>query len=240
MNLRTSPRRTALVSGAVVLGFLVTGCGGGGGSNSGSDPCQSVGAPAAALATAKKALDKAPSIAFTMSTGSVPKSGNAVLGANGTLTHQPAFQGTVDVFIFGGRKSVPVVAVDGKVYAQILTPSMQPINPSDYSAPDPAAFADPATGISGLLLKLTDLSGCQGKLAGKDRVAEFSGTLAGALVAPIIPSASASGSYRTTVGLRSDGSVATLAVTGNFFDADGDVTYDLSFTQGQSVTVTAP
>ena len=51
----------------------------------------------------------------------------------------------------------------------------------------------------------------------------------GSLVAPIIPSASASGTYQTVVGINDDGEIATLKVSGAFFSASGDVTYDLTF-----------
>lgn len=236
MNLRSSRRRTAFVGGVLVLGAVLTGCGGGGGSGSSADPCKALGDPTAALSQAKKSFDDAPSIDLTMETTSTPKSGNAILGANGTLTHQPAFKGTASIYLFGGAKDIDVTAVDGKVVASLLGD----INPADYGAPDPASFADPSSGISGLLLKISNIGGCTGKRAGKDKIAEYSGNLPGSLVAPIIPSASKSGTYKTSVGLRTDGSLATLRVTGDFFAADGDVTYDLTFTQGKSVTITAP
>ncbi len=57
----------------------------------------------------------------------------------------------------------------------------------------------------------------------------YTGTLTGDLVQPIIPSASKGGSYRTSVGIDGDGRIITLQVSGDFFDHDGDVTYDLRF-----------
>lgn len=231
----TMRRSQAAIAGAVLtLGFLSTACGGSGSSDSTADPCTTLGDASAALAKAKTSFDDAPSIDLTLETKSLPKSGNAILGANGTLTHQPAFKGTATIYLFGGGQTVDVTAVDGKVIASLLGE----IDPDEFGAPDPADFADPNSGISALLLKITDIKGCEGKFAGKDKVAEYTGTLAGTLVAPIIPSASDSDSYRTTVGLRSDGTMATLQVSGAFFDADGDVTYDLTFTQGESVTIT--
>ena len=230
----SSRTRTALASGVLALGFLAAGCGGGGGGGSSADPCTTLGDSSAALAKAKTSFDNAPSIDLTLETKSQPKSGNAILGASGTLTHQPAFKGSATIYLFGGGKEIDVTAVNGKVIASLLGE----INPADYGAPNPADFADPKSGISALLLKITGISGCQGKFAGEEKVAEYTGTLAGGLVAPIIPSASKTGDYRTTVGLRADGTMATLQVSGAFFDADGDVTYDLTFTQGESVTIT--
>lgn len=228
--------RAALTSAILALGLLTTGCGGSDDKGSSADPCTTLGDATAALSKAKQSFDDAPSIDLTLETKSQPKSGNAILGANGTLTHQPAFKGSATIFLFGGGKEIDVTAVDGKVIASLLGE----IDPAEFGAPNPADFADPKSGISGLLLKITGISGCEAKFAGKEKVAEYTGTLAGDLVAPIIPSASKSGAYRTTVGLRADGSMATLQVSGAFFDADGDVTYDLTFTQGESVTISAP
>lgn len=229
--MRTSRATATLASLAV--GFLLTGCGGG---DAESNPCTQLGDATTALAKAKTAFDSAPSINLTLKTDSQPKSGNAILGAQGTLTRQPAFQGSATIFLFGGGKEIDVTAVNDKVTASLLGE----IDPADYGAPNPADFADPESGISDLLLKISDVSGCEGKLAGQDKVAEYRGTLSGNLVAPIIPSASKTGTYQTTVGLRTDGTLATLQVSGDFFDADGDVTYDLTFAPGESVTISAP
>jgi lipoprotein LprG len=194
------------------------------------------------LAAAKKNFDDASSVRFTMSTNSVPDKGNAVLGANGTLTHQPAFKGEVKVLFSGFNTSIPVVSVDGKVYAKLpLTPSYSKIDPGEYGAPDPADFADPSKGISGLLLKLENPRTGGRKRDGKLVVTTYTGTLSGDLVAPIIPSASASDSYRTVVGIDQDSQIATLSVTGDFFSGSGDVTYDLSFDDyGKNVTIKKP
>ena len=94
---------------------------------------------------------------MVLATKDTPTKGDAVLGAEGTLTHQPAFQGTVTVVLGGFNAQVPVVSVADKVYAKLpLTPKYVAINPAEYGSPNPSDFADPAKGISGLLLKLQD------------------------------------------------------------------------------------
>jgi len=238
MVVPSSPRRIALsLLAATALLLSVAGCGngGGGGNDSGGD-VQKV------LAKAKTQFDQASSVRFTMATGSTPTSGDAVLGANGTLTHQPAFKGDVKVLFKGFNTSIPVVSVGGKVYAKLpLTPSFATINPSEYGAPDPADFADPAAGISGLLLKLKSAKQTGQKRDGKIVVTTYSGTLAGSLVAPIIPSADESGTYKTVVGIDGSGRITTLSVTGDFFSGSGDVTYDLTFYDyGKNVTIKKP
>lgn len=230
--------RTALAAASgLLLALVLTACGGssGGGHAISSDP-------ATALAAAKKNFDAASSVHLTMATGSKPTKGDAVLGADGTLTHQPAFKGSVKATLAGIQADVPIIAVDGKVYAQLpFSKGYSVIDPAEYNAPDPATFADSTSGISGLLTKLAGATKSGQKRDGKQIVTTFTGTLPGSLVAPIIPSAKASGTYRTEVGIDGDGRIATLRVTGGFFPADGDVTYDLSFDDyGKDVTITKP
>lgn len=232
--------RWLLVLAAVTLALATTlaGCGGSSGSGGGAKPADIT----AVLTKAKNAFDAASSVHFTMATDSRPTSGDAVLGADGTLTHQPAFQGTVKVQISGFSADVPVVSVDGKVHAKLpLTPAYAVINPGDYGAPNPADFADPSKGISGLLLDLKGAKQTGQKRNGSTVVTTYSGTLAGDLVKPIIPSASASGTYQTVVGIDQNGVLTTLQVTGGFFTTTGDVTYNLVFSDyGKNVTISAP
>jgi lipoprotein LprG len=229
-------RRRALIGTVAVLAFgaSVAGCGG--------SAAKAGGDPLTVMRTAKAAFDSASSVHLTMKTDTVPRSGNAVLGADGTLTHQPAFEGQVKVLFSGFTTSIPVVSVGGKVYAKIpLTPKFAAINPGDYGAPDPADFADPAKGISGLLLRLDGLKQAGQTRDGNDVLTTYSGTLSGSLVAPIIPSANAGGRYATVVGIDGSGRIATLAVTGDFFSGAGAVTYDLTFDDyGKNVTITKP
>lgn len=230
-------RRTGAALGLLALAVTLTACGGDDDPGKGSG-----GDPTAVLAEAKQKFDDASSVRFTMKTESKPSEGDAVLGAEGTLTHQPAFDGSVTAHILGIDAEVPIIAVDGKVYAKLpLTPAFAPIDPAEYGAPDPADFADPAVGISGLLLKLDGLEEGDRVRKGKLVLTTYSGTLSGDLVQPIIPSAAADGTFDTVIGIDEDGRIATLKVTGDFFAGDGDVTYDLVFDDyDKNVTVSAP
>jgi len=230
--------RSIAVAGALLMLTLpLSGCGG-------SDPAPAQGGPTAeaALAKAKKNFDDASSVHLTLSTDSKPTSGDAVLGADGTLTHQPAFDGKVKVVLSGFNADVPIIAVDGKVYAKLpLTPRYAEINPSEYSAPDPAEFADTSKGISGLLLKMDNVKKEGTTRDGKQVLTTYSGTLKGSYVAPIIPSADDSGTYKTVVGIDQDGRIVTLTVTGEFFAGGGDETYELTFDNyDKSVKISAP
>ena len=151
-------------------------------------------------------------------------------------------RGEVTVQLSGFNADVPIVSVDGKVYAKLpLTPKYATIDPAEYSAPDPADFADPDKGISGLLLKMEGLTEEGTAREGKQVRTRFSGTLDGSLVAPIIPSADDAGSYDATVGVDQDDRMVTLEVTGEFFAGGGDDTYRIEFDDyDKRVKITAP
>ena len=194
------------------------------------------------LAAAKEHFDSADSVHLTLATKSTPSSGDGVLGANGTLTHQPAFKGTVKVMLGGFNADVPVVSVDGEVHAKLpMTVKYAVIDPADYGAPDPAEFADPERGISGLLLKLEGAEEHGEKRNGSQVLTTYAGTLLGSYVKPIIPSADAKGTYDTVVGVDQDDRITTLKVTGDFFSGSEDETFDMAFDDyDKAVTIEAP
>lgn len=229
-------KRAPVLLVATLLGLgLLSGCGG-------QKTKAAEKSPNEVLSSAKAKLDQASSWHLSMSTTSTPKSGDAVLGAEGVGTHAPAWKGEVKVLFGGLNATVPVVAVDGKVYAKLpLTPAYAPIKVSDFNAPDPARFMDPETGVSSLLAQISDLKKAGTKRSGSEVLTTYSGTLPGAKVATIIPSAAESGTYPVVVGIDSSGRVATVSVTGTFFKDSGDVTYDMSISgYDQDVKITAP
>lgn len=228
-------RRAAALSVVLALVVLLSGCGG-------SDAATKGKSTADVLALAKQKFDRTRSVHLKLSTDDTPTKGDAVLGADGTLTHQPAFEGKVTVVLGGFNADVPVVSVDDKVYAKLpLTPKYVTIDPGEYGAPNPADFADPSKGISGLLLQLKGAKKTGQKRDGDQVLTTYSGTLAGTYVQPIIPSADESGTYKTIVGIDQDGRISTLEISGDFFAHDGDVTYDVTFADyDKSVKISAP
>jgi lipoprotein LprG len=223
---------------AVLLALVSMSACGGDGSSSGTKEEK----PADVLAQAKQQFDDAKSVHLTLATDSKPTSGDAVLGADGTLTQQPAFEGSVKVLLSGFTADVPVTSVDGKVYAKLpLTPSYTEIDPADYSAPDPADFVDPDAGVSALLTRMQGVEKGEQARRGSRILTTYTGTLAGKLVKPIIPSAAAGDTYATEVGIDQDGYIRTIEVTGEFFSGGGDETYRLGLDEyGESVTITKP
>lgn len=229
------PRALSLLAFALVTPMLVAGCGGG-------ESKKAEESPAEVMATAKKHIDDATSVHIELSTGSMPSSGNGVLGATGDLTHHPAFEGDVKVALSSLTLTVPVTSIGGEVYAKIPpSPKFGVIKPSEYGAPDPAAFADPENGLSGLLTKLEGLKKSGEKRSGETILTSYTGTLPGVAVKQIIPSADAKETYETSVGVDEKDYARTVKVTGPFFSGGDEVTYDVKLSEyDKGVEITAP
>lgn len=218
---------------AVLL--LIAGCGSSGKKADGTSPTE-------VMATAKKKFDESSSIHIDLSTDSMPTKGNGVLGASGDVTHDPAFEGDVKVLLTGFTATVPVTSVGGKVYAKLpLQTKYSVINAAEYGAPDPADFADPDKGLSALLTKLDGLKKGRERREGERILTSYSGTLPGAAVKVVIPSAEAKETYPTVVGIDDKGYAVTVRITGTFFSGVDDTTYDVTFSDyGKGVKITAP
>ncbi len=227
-------RVLSLLAVALAPALLLSGCGGA------EEPAGK--SPTEVMTVAKKFFDDARSVHIALSTASTPSSGNGVLGATGTVTHDPAFEGDVKVVLNGFTATVPVTSVGGKVYAKLpLQTKFGEIKPGDYGAPDPAAFADPDTGLSSLFTKLDSLKQGEQKRSGDQVLTSYSGTLPGDAVKAIIPSADAKSTYKTQIGVDDTGHVITVKVTGAFFTGDADTTYDVKFDRyDEDVKITAP
>lgn len=232
----TRRRASSMLAFALVTSLFVAGCGGEEKKKSDAP------SPTAVMQTAKKKFDDASSVHIALSTTSTPSSGNGVLGATGDITHDPAFQGDVKVVISGLTATVPITSTGEKVYAKLpLQTKYSVIDPTEYGAPDPADFADPENGLSGLLTKIDGLKKGTQRRSGDTILTTYSGNLPGAAVKKIIPSASAKQTYKTIIGVDTSGFAKTVKVTGIFFSGSNDVTYDVKLdSYDKGVTITAP
>jgi lipoprotein LprG len=232
-------RLTALLGVLLAAALLLAGCGGGDGDK--ASPKSKT--PAEVMAQAKKLFDDASSVHLDLATDSSPPSGaNGVLGATGDMTHDPAFKGDVKVVLSGLTATVPITAVDGKVYAKLpLSTGYATIKPSEYGAPDPADFVDPDNGLSSLLTQLDGLKKGKQTRSSDQILTSYTGTLPGAAVKKIIPSASSKETYATEVGVDEKGYARTVKITGVFFSAGDDVTYNVKLSAYDAgVKITAP
>ena len=179
---------------------------------------------------------------IALSTKSTPSEGNGVLAATGDVTHAPAFEGDVKVVLGGLTATVPITAVDGKVYAKLpLQTKYAVIKPSEYGAPDPANFVDPDKGLSSLLTQIDGLKKGKQTRDGDQILTTYTGTLPGEVVKQIIPSADSSATYKTSVGIDDKGYATKVSITGPFFADGKDVTYDVAFSKyDEGVKISAP
>ena len=199
--------------------------------------------PDKAVALAKSQLDKTSGVHVRLAGKDLPD-GNVLVGADGTLTRAPAFDGTIGVKVLGATTQVPVISVDDKVYAKLpLTLSWQTIDPSQYGVPDPATLISPESGISNLLTQTTGLTSKGSVRGGKDNkevLTTYSGTLPADAVSRII--SSASGTFAVAYTLGADHRLEQAAITGRFYGADEQrSTYTVTLDDyGVAKTITAP
>jgi lipoprotein LprG len=226
-----SLRRQAPVLAALVL---VTGCGGG--SHANEDP-------AAALKTAQQKLEDTSGVTLSLSTDDLPDGVQGLESAAGTVTDAPAFEGKLTAVTQLGTFEVPVIAVGGKVDAQIpLTPGWSEVDPGDYGAPDPSALISDEGGVPSILAATKDpASGkdIRGGTDNKEVLASYTGTVPDSAVSAIIPGAS--GDFDATYGITSDGELRQVELTGTFYAGHPANTYTLVLTDyGTSKDITAP
>lgn len=222
--------------GAVVL--PLTSCsddegGGGGGDESSAEDV---------LADAKADFDETSGLSIKISTDDLPEGVTGIVAAEGVGTHAPAFEGTITVIAMGASLEVPVVGVDGVVYAQVpFSTGFQEIDPADYGAPDPARLMSPDEGFSTLLTETTDLDD-EGEERNPDDPEQIlrtiRGTVPGSAVENVIPSAE--GDFEASYGFE-DGELRTVVLTGEFYPDSDAMTYTLTFDDyGSEPDISAP
>ncbi len=196
------------------------------------------------LAEAKRLLDETPGFAIALSTPELPDGVSGILDASGTGTHDPAaFDGALKVKFSGITADVPVISVDGTVYAKVppLQAQWSEIEPQDYDAPDPVGLLDPDEGISTWLVEATDVEEGDQVRDGRTVVTTYSGRLPGDAVAASIPTAVAERSFDAEFRVDDEGRVVGGTFTGPFYAQGDEVTYDLTISDyGATPEITAP
>ena len=184
------PRRAAplLLAMVLLVAPALTACTGGssGGGSGGSSTAQ---AASDLLAKAKKTLDAATSLHFTLTSTGAPATGTLLTGGEGDVARPSSFQGTLQVTANGNQANLKVVSVDKKVYAQLpFTPPYSVIDPAAFGFGDPGALLDPQNGISQLLTAGTNAKlGAEKRVSG-EVVREVTSDLPGALVQKLLTS----------------------------------------------------
>lgn len=199
--------------------------------------------PDAVMALAKKTLDETSGVNLTLATDGLPSGVTGITKATGVGTHAPAFDGTITVVLSGQAFDVPVIAVDGTVYAQLpLTPGWQDVDPADYGAPDPAQLMSTDAGFSSLLPATTGLEEGDSVRGGADNteiLTEFTGSVPDTAVKNVIPSAT--GDFDATYTITADGELREATLTGVFYPDSDSMTYTIGFDDyGTEKEISAP
>jgi lipoprotein LprG len=229
--------RASLVAAAALLAGLLSAC-------SGDEPSVSEGkTPEEVMELAATTLDETSGVSLSLSSENLADVDPVLKAAEGVGTHAPAFDGEITVVLAGTDFKVPVVAVDGKVYAQIpLTPGFSDVDPAEYGAPDPAQLMSPDSGFSSLLPATEDLEEGETVRGGEDNkevLTEYTGTVAGDVVKNVIPSAE--GEFDVTYTVTSDGELREAVLTGVFYPDTDPMTYSVGFDDyGTEKEITAP
>lgn len=190
------------------------------------DSAEAEETPEEVLAAAKQVLDETSGVTLSLSTPRLPTEVDGVLGATGVATHAPAFTGDLTIVVNGLNVDVPVVSVDGKVYAKLpFTRAFAEVNPADYGAPDPALLMDPDTGLSAWLTEATGVEAGVRVRDGDLVLSSYTGSLSGGVVDASIPSADAEADFPTTFEIDEDGRLRSVQISGPFYGSRGTVAY---------------
>lgn len=198
--------------------------------------------PEEVMSAAKKELDDTSGFDVGLTTKKLPDGVDGILTASGTGTNAPAFQGSLKVSVNSLTVNVPVISVDGAVYAKLpFTTTFTEIDPADYGAPDPANLVDPDIGLGSWLTAATDVKKGEQTREGDKVVTAFTATIPGKTVRATIPSARASGKFDAEFLVDDSGKMVGGAVTGRFYGKGGDVSYDLAISNyGADKDITKP
>ncbi len=237
---RTTPRRTPsrasrrLPAVLLPLVLLASACSG--------DEAEDEPTAEEALAAAKVTLDETAGVELRLSTDALPEEVDGLVDATGVGTHAPAFEGTVDLSVNKLSLEVPVVAVDGQVFAKLpFTTKYAEVDPADYGAPDPSQLMDSSTGISSWLTEAAGIEEGDPVREGSLVLSSYSGTLPGDVVSDFIPTADTSADFPVTFRVDEEGTLHSVDVSGPFYGKGGEVDYTVTLSNyGVEKEITRP
>lgn len=236
------PVRRALATVLVVPVVLASAACSGSDEGSAASPDELT--PTEVLGVAQETLDETEGVRLSLTTDDLPEGVTGLTSAVGVATQAPAFDGAIKVVLSGTEFEVPVVAVDGKVFAQIpLTPGYSDVDPAEYGAPDPAALITPDRGFSSLLPVTADPTKGESVRGGADNteiLTTYTGTIPGEAMKKVIPSSSGD-TFDAAYLVSDDGELREAELTGVFYPDSEEMTYTVTFDDyGTDQAITAP
>lgn len=182
--------------------------------------------PAERLAAAKTVLDETPGLTLSIEADQLPAGVTGLSAGEGVATHDPAFEGTLEVAGSGVSAEVAVVAVDGVVWAQLpFRQDFVEIDPADYGAPDPAALMATEGGLSSLLTQADGVEEGEQTRDGETVLTTYTGTVPGEAVGALLPSADPDADFEAVFSIDGEDQLTRVELTGPFYPDADDVTY---------------
>jgi len=219
-----------LATGALLASIAA--CGG-----SSADPTQ-------LLRDAKKSIDSAPSVHFTLTSANVTGAGPLITGGQGDAHRPNGFAGSLSVVASGFTVTVDVVSVGGVFYARspLGSGGFDKTDPAIYGFGDPGQLLDPNRGLSSLLAACAGPANTDGDRLNGEQLDEVSCSIPGTLVAALLTSADPTQAVRATVGVASSThELRRVVLVGPFFDKAHPSTFTVVLDKyGENVSITAP
>jgi len=222
-----------------MLAVALAGCSGGEEKGAEDEPT-----PQEVLALAKTMLDKTSGLQIDLTTPGLPDGVQGISGASGTVTSAPAFDGTLEVNLSGATFTVPVIAVDDTVFAQLpLTTGWQDIDPEEYNSPDPAGLVSGKSGFSALLPATSEVvkgESVRGGANNEEILTTYTGTVPGEAMRKVLPS-STGDAFDATYQITEDGELREATFVGAFYPDADEMTYAVTFdSYGTEQEIAAP
>jgi hypothetical protein len=214
-------RPVVAVVAAVAVSAILSAC---------SDaPAAEAPTPAERLAEAKGVLDASPSVSVELTGADLPTAGTVLVSGTGVAAHPSSFEGELRIAQSGLAATVPLVSVDGTVWAQLpFTTTYAEVDPSSFGVGDPGRLIDVEAGVSGLLTTDLDPDDLGEVRVGGDVLEEYGAELPGSVVGSLLTIADPAATVTARFALDPGTAELRRAVlTGPFYDGGGDQTYTL-------------
>lgn len=233
-SLRTATFRAVLLTTPLLV---LTACSDDGGSE--ETPPEDA---TARLETAADLLDGTSGVRFALEGSDLPDSGTVILEGEGVAAPPDALEGEIRLLFSGLPTTIPVVSVDGELYADILSSGFEVVDADTLGFSDPAALIDPERGVSQLLRSGDDVTA--GDEVRIDSVVydQITSTLPGELVDEVLTLADPAAQVEATWAIDPDtGQLRQATLTGPFYDSGSDSTYTVTLDDyDEPVEISAP